>query len=316
MEINVNLAQLNPSERKKLDQYLRGIESIIGKKMSSTNKAVIVSSIIEELLQIKNSELLSMEQVLLRYNDKLSLVNVHLARKGMRPVSRKPFGILKIIFLFFIALILSMILGIILVIKSFTPLINVDDIDGTLEIFGGRIFLNKDDASFFTKINDRDYNEWKKTARSMKGSFELTNLSSIPLSIQLDKGELALRTHEKDQLSYSCLVEQGQGQLFDQTKSGIIMNLVAGKAYCLLYIPQNQQFDVSIRQGHLNLTDLRQHFSVTIEDGILSWAQTHKKDFVAKLVEGSVTKGQLSDFSSSGPYSFNIKVSKGEIRFR
>ena len=303
----------------KIEKYLKKVEGYIYFHDTSV-KYEIIHSIKEMVLKYHAEHGDDFDKTLTRFDDIYSLLNVELNKRALPLLERKKkSNFLKYILMAFITFLIIGTISIILLIKSFTPLVNVDDIDGTLELFGGRFVLEKDVDDFFTKINDTKFKQWKtsKNTQLLKGSFDFSSDAiKKNLLVDINEGELAVRTHPKTSIKYNCHSESNLKNVFSSTSKGFQMNLQEGRSYCLLYVPKKMNLTILMNRGNINIAEMDQDLDVFIKDGTLSWKQSDRSDYFIESIEGDLVKGDKSNFSTTGIYKAKIKVSNGEIRFR
>jgi hypothetical protein len=301
------------SEISQLNNYLHKVENLLG-YLVVEDRQKIVAEVKHFLLSEVEQQQLSLEQILKRYKDRVVVINLALAKHGMPLLEQESKKWWKIILMAFISLVLIAILSISLVVKSYLPLVNVNDIDGTLELFGRHLILEKDDVDFFQKINDKSFMQWKTKSQITKGTFDFKNMQ-WPLWIQLQAGELAIRSTDKSEMRYTCYTAQMVQQVFTQQQNHFVMNL-SKKAYCLLFVPVGLELKLSVKDGIINLKNMQQNFSIEMERGIVAWKQDDPTGFFLQELTASDVVGSREMFSKHGQWMAKINIGQGEVRLR
>lgn len=307
---------MSTNEQAVLNGYLLKVEKRIG-YLSVEDRLEVLSGVKNFLTQHQSDHDLDMKVVLRQFQDVDSLINIELAKRSMPSLKAKSGRGWKIFLLAMLSLFIISILVIVFTIKSFLPLVNVNDIDGTLELFGSRLVLEKADGDYFTKINDHEFIQWRKGAKLAKGTFDFGgSAKDYKFNIKLRNGELAIRTHDEASLSYTCYTQEQLQEIFTQKDSTFIMNIDAKKSHCLVFVPHSMNLKIEVGEGNVNLKNMKQDFSVHLGKGVVSWKQANRQDFHLKTHSARILSGEGSDFSDNGKWSTEIVVDDGEIRYR
>lgn len=307
---------MSTNEQAVLNDYLLKVEKRIG-YLSVEDRLEILSGVKNFLTQHQIEKELDMKVILRQFQDIDSLINIELAKRSMAPLKKKSGKGWKIFLISIFSFFLIAVLAIVFTIKSFLPLVNVNDIDGTLELFGSRLVLEKADSDYFTKINDREFIQWRKGAKLAKGTFDFGgNSKDYKFNIKLRNGELAVRTHEQASLSYTCYTQEQLQKIFTKAGETFIMNIDAKKSHCLVFVPHSMNLKIEVGQGNINLKNMKQDFSIHLGKGIVSWKQKNRSDFHLKSHFAKNISGSDDGFSKNGKWTTEIIVDDGEIRYR
>lgn len=306
---------MNSKEHKVLNRYLNRSEKKLG-HIDVQARLDVMAAVKEELLSLQQLHAdQSLTDHIKRAEKGDELLNRELAKRGLPLVRSKKWW--KIFLLSMLLIILGTILAIILAVKSFFPLVNVNDVDGTLELFGSHIVLEKDDADYFTKINDREFIQWKKTAKLASGTFDFgRDPLDHSLLITVKQGELAVRSHDSSEVRYTCYTEDQLQKIFSQQGKQYVMNLDAKKSHCLLFVPHLLPLGIRVERGNVNIKNMAQGFDVKVKEGIVYWRQKDRENFNLAKVDAPDIEGDRSGFSPRGQWMVNIWVDKGEVRLR
>ncbi len=307
---------MDAQEQKQLDDYLGRVEKLLS-HISVEDRIKILGEVKALILKYHNENNLAIPVVLRQFSDVISLVNVELAKVGRSPIKEKKVRWWKIILLAFFSFFIIGIITIVFAVKSFLPLVNVNDIDGTLELFGSRFVLEKDDNDYFQKINDEKFIQWKKGAKLAKGTFDFGGkVKEHSLSIKLRKGELAIRTHDKDSIRYTCYTQKQLQEIFTKKRNTFMMNLDATQSHCLVFVPYFMKLKIEMGEGNINLKSLQQDFGIHLGKGILSWKQHDHHDYYVHPLFSKNMSGEDDKFSKNGKWKASILIDDGEIRLR
>ncbi len=177
----------------KFDRYFRHVPYTERIKLIGELKSTII-----EDYENSKSAMLELKDILKRYNNKKALANSILQKNGFPPPDKDHDWVKIFVIFLFTGTIICLIL-ITFFLKSFFPLFNIDDKEGTISFFGGRItfdeseldidpdlnvniFINGEEVSF------RDLEKIKQRGElRVKGEFGRSDVRD--LSINLDRGK-------------------------------------------------------------------------------------------------------------------------------
>ena len=191
-------------DKKKIEKFLRKIEAYF-KNVPYSERQKLLSDLKEFLTRdIEDSRIhgKSVAEVLSKYKNKKALANSVLQKFGY-PSSERTFDGFKIFLWILFTGTIAILIALTIFMKSFFPIYEIDEKNGAMKFFGGRIVLDEEefilDDDFTGKIiingQEVDLKTWRtkkdKTGKIvLKGEFTLDQIKEI--NIRAIKGNFEI----------------------------------------------------------------------------------------------------------------------------
>ncbi len=298
-----------------LEKILKKVEKRVS-YLSVEDRIEVIAGVKQLLERLSREKSLSVKQVFRQFNSIEEMINIVLQDLSM-PLLKNSFWQRPLFWILtFITIILSLVLYLVLTIKSFFPLININDTEATLELFGKHIVLEKDDRDFFDQLTDKKFMHWKSNAVLTKGVFDFPPGENLSLVIKFPQGKLALRPGPDSELKYECYASKNLGSLFSKVQDKLIMQFAQEHVACMLYLPVKKTLTINMQEGVLNIKNLQQSMDVTLTSGVIVWKVDRKRDFYLQKLEATVVRGDTHSYSNHGIWSVKLVVKDGVVILR
>ncbi len=295
-----------------LDKFIKKCEKYF-LHIPYSKRLSLFEEIKSDLLKERNQGR-ALQDVISQYKDMKSFSNSYLKNAGL-PLYEKKINWAKIIVVTFLLFLFSLLVGLYFFFKSFFPLFEINDDTGSVKFFGGRIDL--DDQDFSTKVyingkevTRRDILEANEKQPNVRGNLEKKYVSFFQISGKdLD---LELEAGNFEELSYECFSANINDNFLKNENNSIFLNFEE-KIYCDIKVPQEIDLDIKANKGNIKIKNLKQNFSVYIDNGDLYWKQLEKELY--GLPEDGPIKTDLSWRSSNSIYNAQVDINQGVFKF-
>jgi hypothetical protein len=300
------------SSYSKTEQFLKKVEAYL-EHLTIDDKYKVLSSIKDDLQQAREKNNLSEKEVLQSFGPPLEAVNRYLVQHRLpKATKKKRWSLLKVIGLSLLTFIVAGTLAVLILIKSLTPIYEINEEDGTLSLLGGRYTFEQDMQSFFqtTRLkhlkNDLNY--------KIEGDFKDSSINQVEIIVEA--GDLSIQPSEEGAISYKCMSNQANVDYFSTEGQSISLDLKGG-SQCLFYFPKEIDLKIVQNSGHIRLANLAQNVELTLESGIVSWRQADPSLFTTdvRVVNGNVDD-QWKMKTLDGPYQVQINITNGNVSLR
>lgn len=316
---------LNQNDQIKLDKFLKRISSYF-KHVPYTERLVLIRDLKDFLgKDIEDSRVFgkSVSETLGKYRNRKALANNILQKHGFSK-SEKSFDGFNLFLIVLFTGTLAVLIALTFFMKSLFPLFEVDDINGKLKLFGGKITLDEDDfeahGNFTTKIiingEEVDFQTLKAKQKrlgemELKGDFPVDQIDE--LNILAETGSFEIVEGGKN-ISYKCNTDEVLEDYIKMKDRILKINLVK-KVDCFIKVPNQISFKLRLNKGRVKLKDLKQDFSVILKKGDILWEQKEKLNY-------GMSQDQLDNLDLSwengtlSPFKGKIEIEQGELSIK
>ena len=317
---------LTEKDEQTLDEYLSKIESKL-KGISVANRSDILLELDSHIKESLSSGDQSLKTILSALGDPTLVANRYLLAKGAKPVPPKKHTWLKALGLGTLAVFSLFLIAIIMLIKSFSPVLSINEETGRVIVLGGLIDVNGKDSKFsigkgFINVEGDDMDlEFNTFEQKFAGTIELKKEAS--LDIRGQNGKLNFQPSPNSALTYRCKVGGVGGKvkevdIIDQkSKDRIVFNMgsnILTGAKCSFLVPKALGLNVELGNGKINFENLQQNIFAKINNGKINFEKSPKTayNFDAQVTTGSI-KGLTETDRNSRGYKVDLKIINGKI---
>jgi hypothetical protein len=300
-------------DNKVLDSFLLTIEEMVD-YIPIDIRVAVINDIKKEIKDSAEAKSVSINEVLKTYGSTLELINRHLKQRNLpKAKNKKKRNIIKIVLLSMFIITLVLVLSVLLLLKSFTPIFEFSENDGTITFFGDRLVFEPDDGSFFNHTRLRDQ---KDLIRQVKHTGKLETIGISKIKFYGENSDLAFRVHEFTSVDYKCESDTQPKDMVEKVNEEYILKL-PNASQCMFNVPIDITLEGEFKKGFINLRNIKQDVFFDIKAGHISWKQEEQKLFSVKI-DGSRNKidGDLNGFEDNGLYRAEFKLGEGSINIR
>lgn len=291
-----------------LEYFLRDIESLLS-HLTVSKKMDVLTQVRQHILDFRAEKNLTMSEALKYFTDKVGLINFFLMKNGLTQITKKKrFGKLKFFLLVFLGITAAGTIALVIMIKSFLPIFDLNEETDTLTLFGKKIAFMVERSSYVSQLKRINRNSFPY---EIEGDLSVKGVSKV--NVTGDRVEMHIRSG-KSKLVYKCYASSAVGDPVVIT--GDVLNLnIAGKSKCTIDVPRDVPFQGVFKKGKIYLENMGQSFNVVLNKGPVSWKEDEKSLFnlKVKIVRG-VVSGDINRVQNlNAPYNVNIEIDKGDL---
>lgn len=297
-----------------LNDYLFKVEKALT-KLSPTERAKIILEAEEQINQnIVNQPDKKIDEILKSLGEPHHFANHILIGKNL-PIYRpkKEFVFLKWFTILFIGGLSVTFIAIFIMVKNFTPLIQVDDENQRVQIFGGLIDIDgkggkvKNGAQ--VTFTDSQYEN------DFEGSINVNPEEVNEIAINFTSAKLTIDNSDSAKLSWDCKLEKVPGDDFvEEARDLVEINLNStGGADCVFKIPEGIELTIEGEDSGISIFEPQYDLFLEIENGQVYLEPSPETLYKYQF---NVTNGSTANINSSNDenaYEISIKIENGAI---
>ena len=252
---------------------------------------------------------------------KLAYLNSFLIKEDISPVTRLkshiPFFKLALIIIAAGFLILSFTLF--WLVDGFLPLYQYNQIDNTASLLGGKILMESDSSTYFSK---RDYAydylgiEERELPNNFTAKISINEFERISMSAQ--SIDLLVKSSIDDNIQLNCnsSVDESQNDIKVDNQKVLLINL-RGLHQCLLELPRQQFFSLQANKAAVFFQRIAGDFEMNTKKSLIT-IKKENLDFFKRFSYENLSKTELNVIKKKGEglYSGNIQTKSGNLFIR
>ena len=285
--------------QKKINEYLQSIEKCLD-GINVTDRADILMELNSHIQDSYDRSDQDVAAILKALGEPHQVANRFLIARGLKPVkpSRKP--LLGKIALGFMGLSALALIALVLFIRSFFPLLEVNEEEGRVVILGGMIDVDEKNGKVslgkgLIKVEDAEIQFDRKVTlmtdqsiRVMEFRGNHTAKGQESLSFRATNGKLKLVRSEGENIEYKCELsaltgEQLNANDFIYAKDKVVnfnfdQGILSG-AECKIQVPEGLAAKVHLTNGALELSNLTENVDAEITNGKIKFKRDEKTSY-------------------------------------
>lgn len=317
--------------QQKLNDYLREIEIALG-EISVAERSDILLELDGHIRESLEKGGQSIDQILEALGSPQQVANRYLLSKGIQPVKPRGFPWFKAIGLTTLGVMSLTVIALVLLIRSFSPILHVDEEAGRVVILGGLIDVNEKEGKVSLgkgklQLNGQEVNfkvDFEGNTQEFDGV--LNSQGKSKLNVSGTNGKFKFETSESKDIEYSCevanigdtinldniIVTDRKGEIDFQFSD----NLFSG-AKCDLIVPKGLDLKVELGNGKLVFDELQQNASLKLDNGMVEFFRHPEVaySFKTRLKRGAIAGLGKEDYNNKDPkaYKIDIEATNGKI---
>lgn len=292
---------------KLLNSYLKRLDKALS-GVSVSDRSEIVTEIKSHILDtVESNPAASVESVIRDLGEPSEVAKRYLSEKGIsyQIPNRQPF--FKWMVIGFLGTLGIITLFVLIMVWSFSPLIQVDERSGRVKILGGMIDVSSTDN---LNTNFKFSHDGHQTSFN-KGVKDLQNLEPTELRFLLKDTKVNFKNTNERAVKYSCSAED---ELDIRMDTGVIFDLKdSSYANCDFEVPKNMNIVVEAKSGRVEFLELENSVQAKLKNGSLSFVPKSNVDYSYSV---DVKTGHARDFvgsTSDKAYKIDLYVKTGTI---
>jgi hypothetical protein len=301
----------------KLERYLESLAQCL-RAIPVSDRAEIVTEIKSHVLDtLERDPSQSLQDVLSSLGEPENVANRFLLERGLKPGKPSKTPVVKWLTVGFLGTFGMILVFIMAVIWTFTPLIQVNEDKGSVRLLGGLINI----ADSKSKGKGKGWNldlDLKSLAdlnwgsgdyRKIKGDMSVDPKSHQQLSVDFNNGKLEIERGQEKTLHWECkfkgegadpkIVSKGKGLSLD-------LSLFKGSS-CELQVPAGLAMDLNGKNGKIEVSQATAALNVGLINGKISFTPDNNTPYTYEV---HVDHGSRDDFeSSSDRHAVPVKLS-------
>jgi hypothetical protein len=303
----------------RLEKYLEKLEEETS-SLSISLRMEILHRVKNEIEKTSKEGDLPLERVLQSMGPPRSIANRILQEKNFPPLR----GSAKPKWRMFFAACLGIFglgtLALVLLIKSFFPLIEVDEETGAMRLLGGKINLSDSQFHHSQFVSGSTFRSESIIMNSFSFSESQRLLPDIhTISIRAPLGQFHISTHATRSIEYRCEIEGSDADksknVFENHDNEALLNLEQlSKASCQIKVPNGVPLKSELGSGILIFQNLEQDLHAELDQGVIHF---HQKSPNLYEFSNSVTHGTIQELKPSqakgGVHQITLRVQNGSV---
>lgn len=290
----------------KVEAYLQQLDSALG-SVSISEKSEIVLEIKSHIMDaIEQQPDANIDDIFASLGSPEQVANRYLLERGLKPVkvSRGGSSFLKWFFGSILALFAMATLASILMFYMFTPLIEVDEEMGRVQILGGMIDVNEMNGT--VKIGSSTITGGQKMS-NFSGSKNLTNQDISEISMVFQNAKMDLKTSKDQVISWKCrATDMDQDDFIEHNvpAKSLHFNFTQARgAKCNFHIPKDLKISLEGANGSIDVNSPEFSVKAQMSNGVVKFRPAEDTAYRYSL---SVTNGTIDDFENSPEDKFYL----------
>jgi hypothetical protein len=314
-------------ENQKLEQYLNRLEYCLG-GVPVSDKAEIITEIKSHVMDaVESYPDKSISDILNGLGEPEQVANRYLLERGLEPRRAPKHPVVKWLVIGFLGTFAMSLVAFFIVVWQFSPLVNVNEKTGRVQILGGLIDVQEKNGKSKVKIRlddaligDKDISnmingkfEIDIDENEVSGDKDLVKIDAkIPLKLKFSNTSVTIETSDNSILSYECDVVGSYSQSANEPLTYDFTQTTG--AECIFKVPMNRDITVDLGNGKLELNKLKNNIKVTCTNAKVEIAPDEKTLYDYDL---SVKAGLVDEFidndNAANAYKVTVKVVNGLI---
>lgn len=279
----------------KLESYLASLHKALG-SIPISDRADIITEIKSHILLAQEKDpSQSLNTILASLGEPETVANRYLLERGLKPGKPSKSPMVKWLTIGFLGTFAMICLTLIVLVRSFTPLISVDEEQERVILLGG--VIDVDGKAGNVKIGPIHVKEDKENQK-FEGSIPLDSKNTKEIKVKFKNGKFEVSPSLGNEIRWDCKVAKGDSDQFINDKAGIFsfnFEDIDG-VKCDLKIPKDIKFDLVGANGKLDLENPQAETTVTLTNGKVHIDPDKTKKYKYDL---KVTNGVVAKFLSS-----------------
>lgn len=328
--------EMTAQDQAQLDAYLKKIETALD-KIPVADRADILMELHSHITDSTASQ--SLDEVLKALGEPHHVANRYLIARGVQPLPPPKKPVLRWVFGTFGVLALLTMIMVVVVIRSFFPILEVDEKNGRVRILGGMVDVDEESGRVsigkgLLKIDADDagvqvYSSKNRLETStnrvrMDGHFKANDFKKLKIKANNAKLEVTSQAGASE-LHYQCKALQKKpgatlGELHKLNPKGVLeFDLTSGLlgSDCEFSLPGSIAIEATLDNGKIEFNELLQDVDASISNGKIEFnrAAGAKYTFDTRVSVGSIQgmDAGVSTPKAPGVHSAKLVVGNGKI---
>ncbi len=327
--------------QKKINDYLKEIERHL-EGISVSDRADILMELNSHISESLDRSDEGVESILKALGEPAQVANRYLIARGIQPVkpSRKP--LLGKIALGVFGLFAVGMIALFLLIRSFFPLLEINEEQGRVVILGGMIDVDEKSGKVslgkgLIKVEDADI-QFQGQSFNIKERINVVEFSGeydpkdlTNLKFTATNGKVKLKQTQNAKISYKCelsALTNEQLSIEDyiyNDENAVHFNFDQGilsGADCRMYVPQEMMADVKLSNGKIELAEFSKKVTAEVTNGKIKFKRGKDLEYAFNTwvrlgkVEG-LPADQIANPNKKNPgIEVSLKVQNGKIKIQ
>ncbi len=297
-----------------MQQYIKlkvFIESL-GKELEPIDlvtRKEILENLEKQIIKLSHTNTLPLEKILKELGSPKKLANRYLVEQGIPPKKTGLGGFAWLLIILGSGF-LTMLLAVLLLAWSFSPLLKINEQNGELVILGGLIDIKESQGKFKMgniKIEHKNY--------KFSGNFPYEEGKHHKFQFQFANGNIDIKTEVTKDILWECESNQKMGGEIE-VEEDTISFLPAGNASglnCKLTLPEQLSLNIEGTNGKIKVSPLHAAAQIKLNNGLVELLlDSHKKyNFDASLQNGQLPS--LPQDQSADSIPVKIEMINGKV---
>ncbi|MEQ1876723.1 MAG: DUF1700 domain-containing protein, partial [Bdellovibrionia bacterium] len=235
----------------RLEAYLNVLNKSLG-PIPLSDRSDIITEIKSHVLEaMERDPSLSLEKLLQSLGEPESVANKYLLERGLKPSKPPRRPMMQWLVVGAVSTIAMILLFVTFVIWRFTPIIDVNEKEGRVQLLGGLISVDEDSSFNF---GNGDIN-FSSDARKISGSYTLKTPAKAEIQIPFTNGKIDLQTSDDNTLSWKCTAYDGASPAAVTEKGGrYVLDFSQARGMkCDISIPANTTVSLNGANGKVDI---------------------------------------------------------------
>lgn len=295
-------------ENQQLENYLAKLDKALG-PISVSEKAEIITEIKSHVLEAQeNNSEKSLSEILNGLGEPEQVANKYLLERGLEIQKPPKHPIVKWLVIGFLGSLTIFAISFFVLISKFTPIINVDEKAGRVQILGGLIDIESTEKG---KISISGESDWEEEASKQEGEISISSLVNNEIFFVFTNTKVEFKNHDEQKIKYECKIV-GHENINSTNK--VQFDFQATKATkCEFSVPKDILVNITASNGKFKFNRIKNHLTLKASNGKVEFKPSEDAKYNYKF---DVINGKIDDFQSSDiedAYKVAISLSNGKI---
>jgi hypothetical protein len=248
---------------------------------------------------------------------KLHFLNSILHGAGF-PVLKKlkrSYSLFKIFVSSFLLLTAASFISLYIFFKSYLPLFEHSNLDGSLTLFGGKMVFEPALETYFQNRHAYQSFKYRKDPLAFNLNSNINQKEFSKILINADELDILVYTHVHPFFKFNCETSKENYNVI--VNNGELQVKLEGLGQCYVFLPPKAPIAIQATRGIVNVADINQDIDIQMQFGHVSWKKETVSAFQAITFE--LGKGRVVNrprYTINQGWVGRIKLDEGDVRFR
>ncbi|NUM87974.1 MAG: DUF1700 domain-containing protein [Bdellovibrionales bacterium] len=293
-----------------LENYLNRLDKALS-AIAVSERAEIITEIKSHVLEAQQrSPERSLSSILESFGEPETVANRYIMERGLKPTPPPRSPVVKWLMIGLLGTFGMFCLTVLVIIFKFSPIVEVNEKEGKVRLFGGLIKVDEDVG----RSVNVEVETGRESFRSVTGD-QKVDVKKDKLAIRFDNAKMEIETGRDDVLRWSCRAT-GETPPLRVTKSEITLDLEKASK-CNITVPEGLSTKINGNNGKISVIKPRNNLDLDVVNGKVGLLpdETQSYEFDVSVRNGKADKFPQAAQGARGgkPWKISLRLANGIV---